>query len=272
MIGRGPARAAFRLSRSVYYRADIRAIFRRRDRTYLLATPLPPTPQLRSATGRMGSRKEHRAEGRRSGEHFERNTTWPDSPRLQKRVVFVLFVLVTFLGRVFGHLGAILGHVGAILHHLGAIMGHLGAILGPFWALLEPPWGLLGTILGHLGAILGKWRPKIANNSKKRVLLCVFVRTQEAFRRQHISNIGAILVPSWAHLGPSGGHRGATLGLSWAILGHRGPLEAQDSKHMQKPIVFTCFWAPGAGGESLRPGIESAGRPHRGGRRGPYPS
>ena len=73
----------------------------------------------------------------------------------------------------------------------------------------------------------------------------MFFGTQEAFRRQHSSNIAAILVPSWGHLGPSGGHRGATLGLSWAILGHLGQLEAKDSKHMQTTCVFvTCFLAP----------------------------
>ena len=151
------------------------------------------------------------------------------NPRLQKRFAFVGFVaplsviLVTFLGRLFGHLGAILGHFGAILHHLGAIMGDLGAILGPFWALLEPPWGLLGTILGHLGAILGKWRPKIANNSKQRVLVYVF----SAPRKPSDDNISAILVPSWCHLGPILGPLGATVGPPWD---HLGQFEAQDSE------------------------------------------
>ena len=134
-------------------------------------------------------------------------------------------------------------------------ISNLGAILGPSWALLGPPWGHLGAILGHLGAILGHLGailghrgPLEAQDSKIVHKSCVFTCFLHS-RGGPLSNLGAILGPSWALLGPPRGHFGAILGHLGAILGHlgaildhHGPLETQDSQKVQKPCVLAVFW------------------------------
>ena len=88
---------------------------------------------------------------------------------------------------------------------------------------LWPFWGHLGTILGQLGAILGRFRVTQVrgrrNIERKRRCQANFAKCA---RRSSESTIlwflGAILGPSWGHLGAILGHLGAILAPSWAIL------------------------------------------------------
>ena len=91
------------------------------------------------------------------------------------------------------------------LHLLGAILGHLGAILG-----------LPGAISGHLRPT---W-PNFGHHDPSWAIL---------------GPLGAILEPSWGHLGAILGHLGAMSGPSW---GHLRPFQGYErsvkTKHREE--------------------------------------
>ena len=107
---------------------------------------------------------------------------------------------------------------------LGASWGHLGA----FWALLGVSWGRLGT----------SW---LINASEQRV---------GSDLAPSWGRLGAILVPSWALLGPLGavlGPLGALLEPSWVHLERlksQKDEQAKTSKNLNKYCIFGSRGVP----------------------------
>ena len=118
---------------------------------------------------------------------------------------------------------------------LGASWESSRGPLGPSWEPVGPFTGHLGPILGHLGAIsCHPEEPKIVKKQWFFLGFCTLSLLKphpasSSFSHTHLRHLGAILGPSWAHLGPSRGHPGPSwghlgpsrgyLGPSWGILG-----------------------------------------------------
>jgi hypothetical protein len=122
-----------------------------------------------------------------------------------------------------GHLEPSWGH----LRPSWAVLGCLGDILGPSWAAWGLAWDHLGGIFGHLGVILGHLG----------VMLAILGYlgpswNQLSHRGASWPSWGAILRPSWEHVGATLGLVRLTLGGAWVVSSDVRNLNVSCGKNM----------------------------------------
>ena len=120
-----------------------------------------------------------------------------------------------------------------VLGHLVSSWGHLGSIVGRFWAVMVSPWPILGPSCGHPGAILGQSCvfPGALDHQKLRFSIglatfcnwAIFPSTSTIL--PYLAPSRLLLGPSWGHLGtlldPHGAQDGCKVAPKWIRMAPR---------------------------------------------------